>query len=687
MESYSEFLREVREQLASGKAEAAAEQCQQALSHWPEDEELSYLLALAEDKSGRQDAARERLEQILAANKDRTDVRFDLGRMLAANGSLEEARSHLQTCVKQDPGHAPAWTVLARLDRFEGDRDKAISGLKTALRADANHVPALVSLAELTLEDNDEQAANDYASRAIQTQPDDASAQLALARIFVAKGLSGFAERCLANATRLAPESAHARNTAGYLYQKIGRHAAAAESFAAARQLGAADSNNASAFAASLARMGRLQEARHVIGQIPAEELEPELIRNVSEMALFAADIDALEELAALAVQSRQPEELQTWTEGLLARARGDLPRSLELVRPLIDSNDLDLSARARVQAARISLQAGQASEVTALLEPMIGEKRVSPDAHWEVANLFRQAGHQELAIDTLRALLDRPDLGQEHATLTRARLVDLYDRTGAFDEAAELLDQAAWQAPYLGEPTYLELDESSREQIVSELEKRLQQADGAQEASPRMVFVTGWPCAGRDLIVPALATSESVVPLPQSDWPRRKQRLGLPVDPRVLADFDPSELHQMRRGYLRGYSGQPKLLEPAVVQSLDLAHLARMFAGSLVVNPVADARYLKMQWRLLGYRQVPTMFRAWEREQELLAQLAKHLPLRIVDCRLETLLEDPQMAVGDICAELGIAFTEPMRAALQAASERGRYRAPDHWKHYPARE
>lgn len=683
MESYSEFLREIREQLASGKAEAAAQLCQQALGRWPEDEELSYLLAISDEKSGHEDAARERLERLVAANHERTDLRFDLGRMLAANGSLDDARSHLQACVKQDPGHAPAWTVLARLDRFEGHRDKAISGLKTALRADPEHVPALVSLAELMLEINDGEAANDYASKAIQIQPDDAPAQLALARVFVAKGLHGFADRCLANATRLAPESSHVRNTAGHLYQRIGRHAAAAESFAVARQLGLADSSNASAFAISLASMGRMREARQAIRQMPAETLDPELIRDVSELALHSGDVDALEELNELSAQTGLPDELQVWTGALLAHAKGDLAQSLELSRQLLGSGDPELVTRARIEVARSSLQAGQSAEVAAVLEPMVGEKRLSHAAHWEIANLFRQAGRPELAIDTLRSLLDRPRLGQESATLTKARLVDLLDRTRAFGQAAELLDQSGWQRPYLGETAYLEVDEASRQRIAAGFKAMDRQASGQPDAAPRMIFVGGWPCTGRDLIVSALAASESITALPHSDWARRKERLGLPVDPAALADRDPSELHAKRRAYLRGYSGRSTLLEPAVVQALDLALLARMFSGAVFVHPVADPRYVKMQWRLLGYRQVPTMFRAWQRERELMAGLGEALPLRIVECRLETLLEDPRSALASLCAELGIQFRDSMTMAVEAASEQGRYRAPDHWKHY----
>lgn len=683
MESYSEFLREIRDQLASGKAEVAARLCQQALGRWPEDEELSYLLAISDEKSGHEDAARERLERLVAANQERTDFRFDLGRMLAANGSLDDARSHLQACVKQDPGHAPAWTVLARLDRFEGHQEKAISGLKTALRADPEHVPALVSLAELMLEINDGEAANDYASQAIQIQPDDAPAQLALARVFVAKGLHGFADRCLDNATRLASESAHVRNTAGHLYQRMGRHAAAAESFAAARQLGLADSSNASAFAISLASMGRMREARQVIRQMPAEALDPELIRDVSELALHSGDVDALEELNELSAQTGLPDEMQVWTQALLAHAKGELAQSLELSRQLLGSSDPELVTRARIEVARSSLQAGQSAEVAAVLEPMVGEKRLSPAAHWEIANLFRQAGRPELAIDTLRSLLDRPRLGQEAATLTRARMVDLLDRTRAFEQAAEMLDQAGWQRPYLGETAYIEVDEASRQRIVAGFKTMVRQASGQPDAAPQLIFVGGWPCTGRDLIVSALATSESITALPQSDWARRKEWLGLPVDPAALADPDPSELHAKRRAFLRGYSGRSTLLEPAVVQTLDLALLARMFPGAVFVHPVADSRYLKMQWRLLGYRQVPTMFRAWQRELELMAEFGEALPLRIVECRLETLLEDPRSALDPLCAELGIQFRDSMTTALEAASEQGRYRAPDHWKHY----
>lgn len=681
MSSQPHLLSRIRQHFLSGQFDQATELCIDGLAESPDNNELHYLLALCDEKAGKVDEAVNRLRMVVGDDSHHAESRFELGRLLALAGERKQARELFNACLELDPGHAPARTMRARLDQLEGRDQEAVSGLKTALRADQDHVPALISLTELMLDAGDIEQANQHASHALQVAPEDPSVQMAMARVFMDQGHFAFAERCLANAIDSDPDNPHVHWAMGNLLQRAGRHEEAINAYQTARRLGLNDRRLARGLAISLARAGRLHDARILFEQLMTSGPDRQVVMELADLYAETGDENAL--TALLEQSEERSEQVRRWLEALHGEVSGNLEQGLAVARELTSSDDLDLQVRARLLAARLNLRLDRYEPVVDVLEPLLDNPRLTHPVVWEMARLLREAGHFDPAARALGRLTERRDLDDESKARTEAMRIDVLDRAGHHEEAARLFQAAAWQPPYLGNPAYLTRSSETDQPDLSPVSGYEWPAVDEHAADEYPVFVTGWPCTGRDLVIAGLGVSGKLRALPLADWPQRQQHLRLPLDLDRFRQIDDAQIHLMRKRYLRGRSGSARVLETAAVQPWDLAQIARLFPGTVLINPVAGENYLRMQWRLLGYRQVPSMIKAWRRDQDLLEGLRGRLPLRIMDVALDDLLTEPAPVLKSLSEVLGLSYDEDMRQAVeQMASARG-YRPPLHWKNY----
>ncbi len=677
MTANAALVSQVRELLAESRYDQASELCIEALRQAPAEPTLLMLLALADEGRGDLAGARARLEAALDADPQHVESRYQLGRLQLVAGEIEPARELFRSCLAQNPNHAPSYTALARLDHAEGRVDQAIEGLRTALRADEDHVPALTSLAMLLLEQGDYEAANGHASHALKLAPDSPASQLTMGQVLLAQGYLSFAEQCLANAAARDPDNPRVHLAMALLLQRLERHRDALRALQAAERLGHTGPALKRARAQSLARLGRFAEARAA--------LEALLQQSGGDTALLIALIDVLaalgDEPALLALRGRIGADypgLEHWLEACRASLSGQPARALEWLEAGRDKADQALAARVPLFAAELLLHLGRGREVTAWIEPLLRPAAQDAALSWQIASLARSAGNRSLAVAVLETLEKTEGLNDDARARTAVMLADLHDQDGRFEEAAARFPAAAWQAPYVGglanpdKPEQLDFD-------------RLLPWRWTNEAfsAGRPVFILGWPCSGRDLLLVALAQA-GLPALPLADWPLRRSQLGLPGDVDDLEQLDDSRRHIARRRYLRAVGGRVDVVEPAAVLARDLALLARVFPGATVIRPRAEEDYLALQWRLAGYRQVPTMRKLWRHEQGLLDQLTPGLPLRLVDVHLADLLAAPDDTLQSLCAGLGLAWQDRVATTVQAMMEERGYRPPAHWRLYP---
>ncbi len=682
MQSNPDLLNDAWQQLRAGRIELASERCLAGLADSPHDSELHYVLALCDLQAGKHDDALKRFERVARQDSTHAGARFELGRLHASRGEGEAACRWFDQCLTIMPDHAPARTLRARLDLQSGHAAAAIEGLRTALRADQDHVPAMITLSNVLLQQGDRDQAVRYASRAVELQSDNALAQLNMARVFIARGELAFAEQCLANAAEKNPDNPLVYLTQAELYQRSERFEQAVVALDKARRLGVQDPQVLRQLAANLVRLWRRTKAAELLESLLSSTPDREALINLAEMYAELGDARALERLI---VRTREHSSASArWVRALSFEAAGAHEEALALAKELLTTADDDLALRARLLAARLGLAVGQRDQVADVLAPLVGSPKLEHGIHWTIGRMLDRSGHPDMAIRTLEEVAAREGLDEDTRAKTRTMLIELHDHAGQYQRAAALFDSAAWRRPYLGEPAYYRGRAGNSEtEDVSTIREFAWPAVEPERAGAFPVFLTGWPFSGRDLAIAALSVSVKFHILPPDDWSRRRGHVQLPLDARNFGPMDDERYHLMRRHFLRGSSRSKRALEPTSVQSLDLAQLARVFPGTVVINPVADAQYLELQSRLAGYAGIPDMLASWQRDQDVLAQIRSVLPLRIIDCPLDGVLTDPGPVLRELSDALDISYEDSMRRALEQAAAAGGYRPPEHWKNY----
>ncbi len=665
-----------------GKINDASRLCLETLASNPDDPDLLLLLANCEQRQGNSASALERLQHCLSAWPDHAPSRLELAKQLMLLERHQEARAQLQQLLERNPNHAPARTLLARLENQHGRFDIALEGLRTALRADPDHLPAHLGLVQLLLDKGQLENANQHISHALSLAPDDWHVQVMAARVFEARDHAGFAEQCLKNAIKQAPGETEPPLLLGRLLQRAGRHAEALEWLQRAEQCGGHPNILNPWRAVSLFRLGRMEEARDALESILDSYPQRSLLFQLGELYQYLQDVEALRGLAAKA--GRDNIGISRW---LLAQAdalAGRLGAALSNLDELESIADAELESRAVLLRAAIQVRQQQFGEVDALLRPFSTRSDLEHALGWEAARLCRLAGNLDLGIAFLDQLLAQKSIDEDVRNRTATMRLDLADRAGRFVENVRQFGQSAWQAPYLGDPGCLQDQDPRRLPDLSPLDSLdwLMNADAVR--GPRPVFLCGWPCTGRELLL-ALARCAPAHPLPLNDWSRRREALQLPMPLTRLTQLDPARLRSMARRYLRGNYSDPDaiVVETAAVTPQDLIHIARVFPRAAVLVMRAEEKYLELQWRLAGYRQVPTMLRFWRRDERLLERLEKRLPVEFIDLATSELLDDPGQVLSDLCNRLQLLYDSAMPAVVgQLADLRG-YRSPEHWKNY----
>ena len=662
----------------------AMECCLEGLSQYPESANLKFLLALCDEGLGRVEEAGQQLEALLQKYPYHTEALYELGRLLLVGGNEQRAVEHFQACIQSNPNHAPSYTALARLQFSRGESDSAVQQLQTALRADSDYVPALTALTATLLDRGQLKQANEKAAHAITVAPEDPAAQLAFGQVMLAMGHLDFAEQSLSNAVSAEPDNPRMHLAMASLFQKQERHREALIALDAAERYGLDSLSLHRSRAQSLINLGRFQEAKAIclrlFEQNPVDE---SAILALTDIQVLLGDATALEQLIDQVPE--QVPHLRLWVSARLALLRGEVEACLEDLANLLPCSSRSLDRRVRLLSAEIMAQHNQEMDAVTVLRPLISEASTDTQLTWQVARLARAAGDYEFAIEVLSALLSDGQPDHDVRVRTAVMLVDLYDLKGDFAKAAEGFSEASWQPPYLAELSSLE---DVGDYSFERLNPWPWAADLAGHARP--VFVVGWPFSGRDLIVSALKMA-GLPELPPDEWMERRKKLGLPINPETLLSLDESTMLLRRRRYLRGAVSAAAVVEPGPIFSWDLPVIARLFPGATVVLLHAEDKYLTLQWRLVGFRQVPMMQKLWAHEQALLNQMRPELPLQFVLVELESLLTDPAKALDHLqgCIDDALQIKLPglleanTAAQIQSIAARRGYRPPNHWLQY----
>lgn len=680
--SNSASVTQIEEWVVLGQFQQATDACLDLLAEHPADPDLRALLGLCEEGLGHRSQAIERLEQILISDPEHVRTLFHLGRIRLADGQLDLAEESLRTVVALAPNHAPTRHQLARLDHQRGQIDQAIEGLRIALRADPDYIPALCDLAVLLIETGEIEQAHQHASQAVKINANEAGVQLAMGLVFEAQNHLSFAEQCLVNATNQDPNSYQGLMALARVYQAQGKHETALRTLDRLSEGNKAQLAARYARAFSLARLGQLGLSKSLFEGIIAEQADAKSALQLMDLYIQTNDAQGL---IALAEQLDRTGPGLAWVgafiDARLAEFSGKPDEAIQVLEALVDTEVIDHQIRARLLLARLNLKNAHANSCVEQLTKLAGLSSLHHRVRWEIAQLAEQAGDQEFALRMIDAVL--ADSSQSSEVLGRSATMRLHllDKLGRFDEARAHINTNDPPMGWLPAPApFMSIDLPP----VDWAEWNAKKLDANE--LPSLIWVPGWPWAGRELVLAALAQIDGAKVLPIAEGETRFQHLGMVLGQPYHVGLNSEQVHPMRRRYLRGApTDATTLIEPFPCRAAELIRMHQVFSKAVAVRVTSEPDYLRLQWQFAGYRDVDQMLHAWKEEQKALDLLTEQGEIPIVSASLEALL-DPltvEATVEHLMRALSQAPNPKMSKHVQALVQRHSYRGPRHWHHY----
>jgi len=201
-------------------------------------------------------------------------------------GDVAEAERWAHSALALRPDHAPTLVVAGRAARAAGDARRALELFERAMQADPARPEAVFLACVCRLEQGDPRA-RELLAFCLKAFPDDTPGWTAVGAALQQRGQPEAALAALERAARAAPTpEVHLRR--GAALTALGRHAAAAEAFAAALTLDPSNREAALQRGVALRRAGDLAGARAALERAVA--LDPRSAKGFFALGLTVQD-------------------------------------------------------------------------------------------------------------------------------------------------------------------------------------------------------------------------------------------------------------------------------------------------------------------------------------------------------------------------------------------------------------
>ncbi|HEY8617151.1 tetratricopeptide repeat-containing sulfotransferase family protein [Phenylobacterium sp.] len=435
----------------------------------------------------------------------------------------------------------------------------------------------------------------------------------------------GEALKVLQRAVEIAPADFAARNALGLCLHRLERPAEALEQFDKVLEdqpdFGGAHASRG----AALESLGRLIEAEAAYRR--ALELQPDNLGAVAGLANLASRRGAHAEARPLA--ERVLAAVPDYPDAVMALAAADLAEGAH--------------ARAAARLETLAADPRATAVQRALAKGLLGDVR---DAQGLVADAF--AAYQACNSDLARAYAPR-FAGADALTFARAMLQTL-----------ETAGPETWPAPA---PT--------------------------ASAARRHVFLLGFPRSGTTLLEQVLASHPDVEALEERETLADASRafLAEPTGVARLASASDGELDDLRAAYwsrVAAEGAQPAgkvFVDKHPLNTFRLPLIARLFPDAVILLARRDPRDVVLAaWRRRfvmsgsAYQllTLPGTAGYYDAAMRIAERFAPSLGERLHVVRHESLVEDFDSVVPQVCAAIGLTFTPAMRAFSDRTRDRG---------------
>ncbi len=376
------------------------------------------------------DKAIENFLKAMEADPGAAFLSEELAELYFHSGRLRDAVEDAEAALKKNPNNVAARRILARIyTRLIGDTrtqrvsqemlSKSIEQYEKITELQPDDVQAWLMLGRLHRINHDSLSAEAAYKKVLEMDPENEDALIQLGLVYSDLGDRPRAEQMFRKAAEQRP-SAEALTYLAGTYEQMNRFDLAAEAYKKALELAPNNIELKRAYAASLLRADKIEEARKVFEEVAAADPRDyqahlrlsQIYRQRGKLADARKSLDA-----ALQAAPGNLEVLYT-NVGLL-EAEGKIDEAIDALKEILESTQ------------RISYSKGEKSNRAIFLE--------------RLGLLYRLAGRYDEAVETFREL---EELDPETAPRMAAQIADTYRQAKQFDDAFEVIAAARKKHP-----------------------------------------------------------------------------------------------------------------------------------------------------------------------------------------------------------------------------------------------
>ena len=401
--------------------------------------ELMFMLAGLHRDHGRHDEAAEVMRRAAASDESNPDPYLVLSTYRAgeedfegALAAAEQALAVAPTSLKTRLRHAEALIEYGSGRQDAEKLDQGRQEITTILEENPGLPEALFVIAKVALSENDADGAIEALSACIEAKPDWPQARLLLGTALMAQGEMARARVELALALELEPSLLVARRALIRIHSSLNEHEYAIDQGRMYLKRRPEDEEIRVVLAQSLIRLGRIEEAREVLLEVPVEQMEAKGVFALARIELASGNlarartlleqiekdmphhVRVLQTFASLdriegrmddthariaAAVAAEPDNARLHElRGVVAATEGDLALAEESYKKAIELDPSMLDAYSKL--ATIYSSQGRIDETIAIYEKAVAEDPQAATAHHFLAVLYEMTARRELALE-----------------------------------------------------------------------------------------------------------------------------------------------------------------------------------------------------------------------------------------------------------------------------------------------
>jgi tetratricopeptide (TPR) repeat protein len=693
-----------------GRLHEAARLYQALLAVQPGHLEALHLLGVVAHQQGDHARAALLIGRAIAGNPNNAMYHANLAEAYRALGQLDQAVASCRVALQLRPHYPEAANNLGMALLDQGKTDEALAAFAEALRLKPDFAMASNNLGNAPRLRGELQEAETHFRRAVAMDLGLAEAHSNLGQLLLERHQPHESLEYLRVAVRLRPDLAEAHNNLGNALREVGRMAEASQCYGEALRINPNLAMTYNNTGQALQEENNLDDARAWYAR--ALQLEPTCARFLSNLASVFAEADKYDD--ALTLYLRAIEHEPAYAEahlgvGSVRHEQGCFEEAQAHYREALRHKP-DLPG-AHCSLGTLREELGDFADAERCWRTALQLDARLAGAYGALATLLRaKLPDDDLA--AMRRLLADPDLHGDRRAALHFGLAQVLDARGAYDDAAESLQEANALALATLRKRGQGYDPAVHARFVGGMiavcsQDFFERAGGFGVNSERPIFIVGLPRSGTTLIEQILASHSQVFGAGELPCGRDDFEALAPENDRALealARLDSATARRIATRHLERLlelnTDRPRLADKMPDNYLYLGLLAVLFPRAKFVHCRRDLLDNAVSCWMTNFRSI-----RWANDPEHIAErfaeyrrIMEHwqrvLPVRLLDVEYEESVADLEGVARRLVDWCGLdwqpgclAFHEgkrPVRTASVSQVRQPIYqRSLARWRHY----